>query len=80
MLIQGNRIRLHKGSVCRLVGHDDLASVVDYDSPTKQWRVRVKGTEVLMPEDRLQLCFSLLPSSLNKQVQYAQVAFCSSCL
>lgn len=81
-MIQGERLRLHKGSCCRLKDCPDdfldkMCSVAAYEKPpsVKGWRVKVQGMDAMsiIPEASLALRFHLLPQSLARLIKYALV-------
>lgn len=85
LLIEGATARLHKNSICQMFTADSgnaLCSILAYDGEKKKWRVQgfdlaslaSDGTEHLVAEESLQLCFSLLPSSCGKVRAYQEIA------
>ena len=82
-MIQGARVRLHRGTVCYILAGDapldgERCTVLSYDSSASKWRVRMQGAawggrELHLPETALRLSFSLLPSSPGKLQCHFQV-------
>ena len=80
-MLQGSRVRLHVGTVCRVQRADDeaidgtLCTIETFDSITCRWRVRLEGKELMLAEDQLELVYSLLPASLDQNEIYHELAF-----
>ena len=78
-MITGNDVRLHKLSFCQIDApnndlHGQPCNVTAFDAAKKKWKVRLgSGKEVLVAEPRLQLAFSLLPTSTSKLGCYHEV-------
>ena len=81
-MIEGERLRLHKGSCCRMKDcpdefKDKICSVAGFQKPpsVKGWQVRIQGSDSMstVPEASLALSFHLVPASLARLTKYAQV-------
>ncbi len=81
-MVQGTSQRLHRGSVCQLRCADGtlaernspLYHVLGHDDEQRKWRVRgFDGTERLVSEKSLQLCYCLLPAACSELRTYHPV-------
>ena len=73
-MIQGERVRLHAGSVCKYA--DAKCFVVGYDAAEKKWRVKLaNGRMEIVSESSLVFWYSVMASSLARLTQYQELGF-----
>ena len=89
-MIHGQRVRLHRNTVCHLEapGRDfdgELCQVQSYDAAKNKWHIelnggRHKGKELLVPESSLSFAYCLLAESIGqhkKMVKLIEEGFAS---
>ena len=82
-MIQGEVVRLHKGTVCT-VNHDGWrasCTIAGFDETKGLWQIHLQDrsfTQLFVPEAALRLSFSLLPSSLRAVRRFREIGYATA--